>query len=75
MPDGPGADPQVYMKRIRGSTMREKVGERPYELSKSGGRYTIKFYPLKKGAKDPDRVLFTLDVTKDEFAKMAAKIK
>ncbi|MDA8000520.1 MAG: hypothetical protein MPL62_04385 [Alphaproteobacteria bacterium] len=55
--------------------MREKVGERPYELSKSGGRYTIKFYPLKKGAKDPDRVLFTLDVTKDEFAKMAAKIK
>ncbi|MDA7959894.1 MAG: hypothetical protein MPJ08_04090 [Nitrosopumilus sp.] len=55
--------------------MREKVGERPYELTKSGSTYTIKFYPKKKDAKDPDRILFTLDVTKDEFAKLAAKIK
>ncbi|MDA7974041.1 MAG: hypothetical protein MPI92_06055 [Nitrosopumilus sp.] len=63
------------MKWVRGATMREKVGERPYELTKSGSTYTIKFYPKKKDAKDPDRVLFTLDVTRDEFAKLATKIK
>ncbi|MDA8008667.1 MAG: hypothetical protein MPK62_02645 [Alphaproteobacteria bacterium] len=55
--------------------MREKMGERPYEVSKSGNHYTIKFYPMIKGAKNPDRVLFCLTVTKQEFDKLAAKIQ
>ena len=55
--------------------MRETVGGRPYELGKAGGAYTIKFYPMKKGAKDPDRVLFSLTVTKQEFETLASKIR
>ena len=55
--------------------MRETMGARPYELTKSGDTYNIKFYPMKDGAKDPDRVLFSLTVTKKEFESLAAKIK
>lgn len=55
--------------------MREKVGARPYEIAKVGDAYTIKFYPMKDGAKDPDRLLFSLTVTKKEFESLAAKIK
>ena len=55
--------------------MREKVGARPYEIAKVGDAYTIKFYPKKDGAKDPDRLLFSLTVTKKEFESLAAKIK
>ena len=55
--------------------MREKIGERPYEVSKSGSEYRIKFYPMIEGARNPDKVLFCLTVTKEEFAKLAARIK
>ena len=55
--------------------MREMVGKRPYEISKEAGKYTIKFYPMIKGAKNPDRVLFALTVSKSEFDSLAAKIK
>ena len=55
--------------------MREKVGARPYEVVKVGNAYTIKFFPMKDGAKDPDRLLFSLTVTKKEFESLASKIK
>lgn len=55
--------------------MREKIGERPYEVTKSGSTYTIKFYPMKKDAKQPDRILFCLTVTKADFDKLASKIR
>lgn len=55
--------------------MRSKIGERPYEVTKSGNMYTIKFYPMIKSAKNPDRVLFCLTVSKEEFDDLAAKIK
>ena len=60
---------------MAGVCMRETVGGRPYVMSKSGNAYTIKFYPMKEGAKDPDRVLFSLTVTKQEFEDLASKIK
>lgn len=55
--------------------MREKIGERPYEVTKRGSQYVIKFYPMIQGAKNPDKVLFCLTVTKKEFDQLAAKIK
>jgi hypothetical protein len=55
--------------------MREKIGERPYEVSKKDDKYTIKFYPMVKTARNPDRVLFCLTVSKKEFDKLASKIK
>lgn len=55
--------------------MREKIGERPYEITKKDDMYTIKFYPKIKNAKKPDKVLFCLTVSKKEFAKLAEKIK
>ena len=55
--------------------MREKIGERPYEVTKKGNLYTIKFYPMIKNAKRPDKVLFCLTISKKEFDKLAAKIK
>lgn len=55
--------------------MREKIGERPYEITKSGQTYTIKFYPMMKNVKNPDKVLFCLTVSKKEFDKLAIKIK
>ena len=55
--------------------MRDKIGERPYDVTKKGDVYSIRFYPMKKDAKQPDRILFCLNVSKKEFDKMAAKIK
>lgn len=55
--------------------MRDKIGDRPYEITKNGEKYVIKFYPMVKTAKNPNKVLFCLTVTKQEFDKFAAKIK
>lgn len=57
------------------NTMRGMIGKRPYEIAKIGHKYTIKFYPMIKGAKNPDRVLFSLTVSKKEFDDLASKIK
>ena len=54
--------------------MREKIGKRPYEITKKEGKYVIKFYPMIKNAKKPDRVLFCLTVSKQEFDNLAVKI-
>ena len=51
--------------------MRDTLGGRPFEIDKSGGKYTIKFFPMSKEAKNPDAVLFRLTVSKDELKKLA----
>ncbi len=55
--------------------MRDKIGDRPYDITKKDGKYVIKFYPMVKNAKKPDKVLFCLTVSKKEFDTLAAKIK
>lgn len=65
----------IYKEPSRLVRVREKVGARPYEVVKVGNAYTIKFFPMKDGAKDPDRLLFSLTVTKKEFESLASKIK
>ncbi len=55
--------------------MRNKIGERPYEIIKKDNMYTIKFYPMIKNAKKPNKVLFCLTVSKKEFDELASKIK
>lgn len=55
--------------------MRHMLGDRPYEIVKIGDKYTIKFYPMIKGAKNPDRVLFSLTVSKNELDEMASKMR
>ena len=55
--------------------MHDKVGDRPYEITKKDGKYVIKFYPVMKSAKNPDKVLFCLTVSKKEFDSLADKIK
>ena len=54
---------------------REKIGERPYEITKKDSMYIIKFYPVLKTAKNPDKVLFCLTASKKEFDTLASKIK
>lgn len=51
------------------------MGDRPFEVTKNGSQYTIRFYPMIKTAKNPDKVLFCLTVTKKEFEVLASKIK
>ncbi len=51
--------------------MRNTLGGRPYEVTSSGGKYTFKFYPLAKNAKNPDAVIFRLTVTGDELKKLS----
>ena len=55
--------------------MRYKIGQRPYELIKKDGMYIIKFYPMMESAKNTDKVLFSLTVSKKEFDELSAKIK
>ena len=56
-------------------SMRHMIGERPCEIAKIGDRHTIKFYPMIKGAKNPDRVLFSLTVSKQELDDLVSKLR
>lgn len=51
--------------------MRDTVGDRPYEVKKSGSKYVITFYPMSKNAKNPDAVLYRIALTKDDLKKLA----
>ena len=55
--------------------MRHMIGDRPCEIAKVGDRHTIKFYPKIEGAKNPDRVLFSLTVSKKELDDLASKLR
>ncbi len=37
---------------------REKISDRPYEITKSGNKIKIDFYPSKKDAIHPNKSLF-----------------
>ena len=51
--------------------MRDTIGGRPYEVKKTGSKYTISFYPQAKNAKNPDAVLFRLTLTKEDLKKLS----
>jgi len=51
--------------------VRDTLGGRPYEVTSSGGTYTVKFFPLAKGAKNPDAVIFRLTLTREDLKKLA----
>ena len=50
--------------------MRDTLGGRPYEFSKSGNKYVLKFFPLTENAKNPDAVLFRLTLNKEDLKKL-----
>lgn len=50
--------------------MRDTIGGRPYDVTKSGSKFVINFYPQTKDAKNPDAVLFRLSLTKEELKKL-----
>ena len=51
--------------------MRDTIGGRPYEVTKAGSGYIVKFYPQAKNAKNPNAVIFRLTVTKEELKKLS----
>jgi len=51
--------------------VRDTLGGRPYEVTSSGGVYTVKFFPIAKGAKNPDAVIFRLTLTREDLKKLA----
>ena len=55
--------------------MRDIVGSRPFEVTKVGNGYTIKFFPMTKNAKNPNAVIFSLTITKDELKKIEKQMR
>ncbi|WP_182133240.1 hypothetical protein [Nitrosopumilus sp. b1] len=51
--------------------MKDTLGGRPFDVTKDGGKVTIKFYPQTKNAKNPDAVLFRLTLSKEDLKKLA----
>jgi len=51
--------------------MRDTIGGRPFEVEKSVGKYTLKFFPQTENAKNPDAVLFRLTLTKEDLKKLS----
>ena len=47
--------------------MRQMVSDRPCEIAKIGDRHAVKFCPMIKGAKNPDRALFSRQKDAKEF--------
>lgn len=50
--------------------MRDKIGGRPFEVKKEGGKKLIKFYPMTENAKNPDLVLFRIHLSKEDVKKL-----
>jgi len=50
--------------------VRDKLGGRPYDVIKEGGKYTFRFFPQAQHAKNPDTVLFRVTLTKDDLKKI-----
>ena len=56
--------------------MRDKIGERPIEVTESNDKLILKFYPMTKNAKNPNKVLFCLTMDSEarinwkKFAKL-----
>ena len=50
--------------------VRDKLGGRPYEIKKIGGKTRILFFPQKKDAKNPDAVLFRIELSSEDIKKL-----
>ena len=50
--------------------MRDKIGERPVEVTESDGKLVLKFYPMVKSAKNPNKVLFCLTMDSEARIKL-----
>ena len=51
--------------------MREKLGGHLYETTKEGGKVVVKFYRSGAHLKNPDDVLMTLKLDKEDLKKLA----
>ena len=50
--------------------MRDKIGDRPIEVTESNGNLILKFYPMTKNAKNPNKVLFCLTMDSEDRKKL-----
>ncbi|MDI1494704.1 MAG: hypothetical protein K8823_10 [Cenarchaeum symbiont of Oopsacas minuta] len=50
--------------------MRDKIGERPIEVTESNDKLILKFYPMVKNAKNPNKVLFCLTMDSEARNKL-----
>lgn len=50
--------------------MRDKIGERPVEIIESDGKLVLKFYPMVKSAKNPNKVLFCITMDSEARSKL-----
>ena len=50
--------------------MRDKLGGRPYEIKKIGDKTRIQFYPQIPNAKNPDAVLFRIELSSEDVKKL-----
>lgn len=50
--------------------MRDKIGDRPFEVKNEGGKKVIKFYPMTENAKNPDAILFRIALDKNDIKKL-----
>jgi len=51
--------------------MREKLGGHLYEATKEGGKLTVRFYRAGDHLKNPDDVVMTLKLDKEDLKKLA----
>jgi len=49
---------------------RDKLGGRPYEIKREGGKTKIMFFPQTSNAKNPDAVLFRIELSSDDVRKL-----
>lgn len=49
---------------------RERIGGVPYEISKKGGILKIRFFPKSENAKNPDGIVFALDLDANDRKKL-----
>ena len=50
---------------------RDTIGGYPYEVTKSGGKITVKFFHKGENVKHPDAVKMTLVLDKDDLKKIS----
>jgi len=49
---------------------RDKLGGRPYEIKKIGGKTRILFFPQASNAKNPDAVMFRIELSSEDVKKL-----
>ena len=54
---------------------REKIGDRPYEITKSGNKIKIDFFPSKPDAKHPNKSLFNFGGNSHDIENFIKNLK